>query len=144
MRRFVVGAPAYFETHGRPQRPADLAHHACLTYSYLASADIWHFTNEGGDAESVAVKGPLAANNADAMDPALLAGLGVALQPDFVVWAEIESGTLERVLSDWSAPPLNVNVLTPAGGPRASRVTALIDFLVKHFADGAPPWSKAR
>jgi DNA-binding transcriptional LysR family regulator len=88
------------------------------------------------------VKGPLSANSADAVEATLLAGLGVALQPDFVVWRAIENGTLERVLDDWSAPPLNVNILTPAGGPRALKVTALIDFLVRHFSADAAPWAK--
>ena len=142
VERYVVGAPAYFEKYGRPSRPSDLAKHACLGYTYLASGNVWHFTNEAGEEESVAVKGPLSANSADAVEATLLAGLGVATQPDFVVWKALESGRLERVLHDWSAPALNVNILTPAGGPRALKVTALIDFLVRHFSTDAAPWAK--
>ena len=142
VRRFVVGAPAYFEKHGRPGRPGDLAKHACLSYSYLASGDKWNFTDRNGREESVRVKGPLSANNGDALDDALKAGLGLALQPDFIAWKGLESGALERVLAGWSAPPLNVNVITPAGGTRPSRVTALIEFLVRHFAADAVPWAK--
>ena len=142
IERYVVGAPAYFDKHGRPMRPSDLMEHACLGYTYLASGNVWHFANEAGEEESVAVKGPLSANSADAVEATLLAGLGVAMQPDFVVWKAIESGTLERVLYDWSAPPLNVNILTPAGGPRALRVTVLIDFLIQHFSAGSAPWAK--
>jgi DNA-binding transcriptional LysR family regulator len=142
VERFVVGAPAYFEKHGRPSRPGDLKDHACFGYTYLASGNVWHFANEAGEEESVAVTGPLSTNSADAVEAALLTGLGVALQPDFVVWNALESGKLERVLRDWSAPPLNVNILTPAGGPRALRVTVLIEFLVRHFAADAAPWAK--
>jgi DNA-binding transcriptional LysR family regulator len=138
----VVGAPAYFEKHGRPARPSDLKDHACLGYTYLATGNVWHFANKAGEEESVAVTGPLSANCGDAVEPALLAGLGVALQPDFVVWQALECGRLERVLANWSAPPLNVNILTPAGGPRALRVTVLIEFLVRHFAADAAPWAK--
>ncbi|MGC9953091.1 MAG: LysR family transcriptional regulator [Rhizomicrobium sp.] len=142
VERFVVGAPAYFEKHGRPSRPSDLKNHACLGYTYLASGNVWRFADAAGEEESVAVTGPLSANGADAVEATLLAGLGVALQPDFVVWKALESGKLERVLRDWSAPPLNVNVLTPAGGPRALRVTVLIDFLVRHFSADSAPWAK--
>ena len=142
IERYVVGAPAYFDKHGRPSRPSDLMEHACLGYTYLASGNVWHFTNEAGEEESIAVKGPLSANSADAVEATLLAGLGVAMQPDFVVWKAIESGTLERVLYDWSAPPLNVNILTSAGGPRALRVTVLIDFLIQHFSAASAPWAK--
>jgi DNA-binding transcriptional LysR family regulator len=140
--RYVVGTSGYFESRGRPQRPSDLTQHACLPYTYLTSGDVWHFVNDAGEKESVTVQGPLAANSADALKTALMAGLGIAMQPDFVVWEEIKSGALECVLQDWSAPPLNVNVLTPAGGPRASRVTALIEFLVRHFSAEAAPWTK--
>ncbi|HEY0283279.1 MAG TPA: LysR family transcriptional regulator [Rhizomicrobium sp.] len=141
VERFVVGAPAYFEQHGRPARPGELKDHACLGYTYLATGNVWHFANPAGEEESVAVTGPLSANSGDALEPALLAGLGVALQPDFVVWQALASGKLERVLRDWSAPPLNVNVLTPAGGPRALRVTVLIEFLVRHFSADSVPWA---
>jgi DNA-binding transcriptional LysR family regulator len=138
----VVGAPSYFEQHGRPSRPSDLKDHACLGYTYLSSGNVWHFANIAGEEESVAVKGPLSANSGDAVEATLLAGLGLALQPDFVVWKALESGKLERVLHDWSAPPLSVNILTPAGGPRALRVTVLIEFLVRHFSADAAPWAK--
>ena len=142
VERFVVGAPAYFEKYGRPSRPSELKDHACLGYTYLATGNVWHFANEAGEEESVAVKGPLSANSADAVEATLLAGLGLAQQPDFAVWKALESGKLERVLRDWSAPALNVNILTPAGGPRALRVTVLIEFLVRHFAADAAPWAK--
>lgn len=142
VKRVVVGAPAYFQKRGVPKEPRDLASHACLSYSLLASGDVWHFANKKGETQNVSVSGPLSANNADAFDGALLAGLGVALQPDFVVWQDIEKKRLTRVLADWSAPPLNVNILTPGGRPHASRITALIDFLVAHFSSDKVPWSE--
>jgi DNA-binding transcriptional LysR family regulator len=141
VRRLVVGAPSYFERHGRPKLPEDLAGHACLSYSYLPTGDVWQFTNRKGEKQSVRIKGPLSANNGDALDDALKQGLGLALQPDFIAWQSLQDGALERVLTDWSAPPLAVNILTPAGGTRPSRVTALIEFLVRHFAADAVPWA---
>ncbi len=142
VRRFVVGAPAYLEKQGRPATPADLARHACLSYSYLPTGDVWHFTSRAGKAESVRVKGPLSANNGDALNDALKSGLGLALQPDFIAWEGLQSGALERVLADWAAPPLAVNLIMPAGGARPSRITALVDFLVRRFSDDAAPWTR--
>lgn len=144
VRRFVVGAPRYFKAHGTPRRPRDLATHACLTYSYLATETRWRFTHKSGQEESVDVAGPLAANNADALAAALEAGAGIALQPDFVAWRALKSRKLVRVLTDWEPPPLNVNVVSPAGGPRAARVDVFIAFLVKAFAADAVPWTDAR
>jgi DNA-binding transcriptional LysR family regulator len=144
VRRFVVGAPSYFQKHGRPRHPDDLTEHACLSYSYLPTGDLWQFTNRKGEKKSARIKGPLSANNGDALVDALKSGLGLALQPDFIAWEGLQSGALERVLSDWAAPPLAVNVLTPAGGTRPSRVTALIDFFVRHFAADIVPWASLK
>ena len=141
VRRCVVGAPSYFEKHGRPGHPGELANHACLSYSYLPTGDLWQFTNRNGEKESVRIKGPLSANNGDALDDALKNGLGLALQPDFIAWKGLQSGALERVLAGWAAPPLAVNILTPAGGARPTRVTALIEFLVRNFAADVVPWA---
>ena len=86
------------------------------------------------------VKGPLSATNADALSPALAAGCGVALQPDFLVWEALRDGVLETVMDDWSPPPLSLHLLTPAGEPRPLRVTVLLDFLGRRFSGGAAPW----
>jgi DNA-binding transcriptional LysR family regulator len=94
-----------------------------------------------GTEQNVRVKGPLSANNGDALSDALRSGLGLALQPDFITWEGLENGTLERVLKNWSAPPLAVNLITPAGGTRPSRVTALVEFLVQRFSADVVPWA---
>ena len=141
VRRWVVGAPGYFARHGRPSRPRDLRDHACLGYLYLATGETWRFTDAGGAEESVTVKGPLSATNAEALGFALEAGCGVALQPDFVVWEAVREGRLETVLDDWSAPNLALHLITPAGGPRPTRVAVLLDFLARRFTAGAAPWT---
>jgi DNA-binding transcriptional LysR family regulator len=144
VRRFVVGAPSYFEKHGRPRHPDELTQHDCLSYSYLPTGDVWQFTNRKGVKKSVRIKGPLSANNGDALADALKDGLGLALQPDFIAWEGLQSGALERVLTEWAAPPLAVNILTPAGGTRPSRVSVLIEFLTRHFAADAVPWASLK
>ena len=82
------------------------------------------------------------ANNADALMPATIAGLGLALQPDFVVWHHLRDGRLKAVLEDWTAPPIGLHLVTPPGGHRPARVNALIDFLATRFA-GAP-WRQTK
>jgi DNA-binding transcriptional LysR family regulator len=136
--RQLVGAPSYFARHGRPQHPRDLAHHACLGYAYLPTQG-WRFVNAAGEEAAVRPTGPLRTNNADVLLPALLSGLGLAVQPDFMIWEHLAVGRLETVMTDWSMPPIALNIVTPPGGHRPARVTAVIDFLAKHFAN--PAWS---
>ncbi|KQT19892.1 LysR family transcriptional regulator [Methylobacterium sp. Leaf399] len=139
IRRSLVAAPAYLDRHGRPQAPADLAHHACLGYAHLPSPDRWRFVSETGEEASVVPGGPLRANNADALTPAVLAGLGLAVQPDFMVWEDLAAGRLERVMTAWAPPPIALNLVMPPGALRPARVSALIGFLERELV--ARPWN---
>ena len=142
VRRLLVGAPGYFASRGRPSHPSELSGHACLGYSYLPSGNRWQFIGPSGEEHAVTVTGPLRANNADALTPSLRAGLGIAVQPEFVVWRDLQEGSLEAVMMDWSGPPIALNIVTPPGGPRPSKVTVLIEFLVRRFSEHAAPWAK--
>jgi DNA-binding transcriptional LysR family regulator len=83
-------------------------------------------------------KARLWSDNADSMTPALIAGQGLALQPEFLVWRELRAGTLEHVMPDWSAQVLGLHLLTPPGALRPLRVQKLLDHLVKSL--NRPPW----
>jgi DNA-binding transcriptional LysR family regulator len=132
--RHLVAAPSYLARHGRPTHPHHLAEHACLGYAYLPTPEIWRFTNKAGEEAAVRPAGPLRANNADALMPALLAGLGLAVQPEFVVGPALADGRLEAVMSDWHPPPVALHLVMPPGGPRPARVDALAEFLARRLA----------
>src|SRR5947199_168913 len=136
MPRYTVASPAYLKQHGRPTHPMHLAQHRCLGYSYLSNPGIWHYTNSKGEQASVRPAGPLRVNNGEALMPALLAGLGIADLPDFIVGAAIAAGEVEVILNDWKQTEGAVHLVTPPGGPRPARVEALAAFLAKRFARG--------
>ncbi|MBB4096645.1 LysR family transcriptional regulator [Sphingomonas kyeonggiensis] len=125
----IVGAPDYFDKHGRPRHPADLAHHACFAYTNTANPDVWRFRKAGGEEAAVRIDGPIRTDSGDAMIPALCAGLGVARLPDFLIGQELANGKLEAVLEDWSVSAAGLHLLTPPGTLRPARVEALIEFL---------------
>ncbi len=136
MPRYTVAAPAYLKRHGRPTHPMHLAQHRCLGYAYLSTAGVWNYTNAKGEQASVRPAGPLRVNNGEALMPALLAGLGIADVPEFIVGDAIASGEVEVILKDWKQPEGAVHLVMPPGGPRPARVEVLADFLTKHFAKG--------
>jgi DNA-binding transcriptional LysR family regulator len=133
MQPYLVGAPAYLNKHGRPKHPADLAEHRCIGYSYEMTRETWHFTKYGKSA-TVRPSGPLHVNNGDAMLPALLAGTGVGILPEFILRDALTAGRLERLMPDWSLPAAAVYWVAPPGGPRPKRVEVLADFLVEKLA----------
>src|SRR6204780_1162270 len=134
MPRHTVAARAYLKRYGSPTHPMHLAQHRCLGYSYLSTPGVWHFTNSKGEEASVRPAGPLRVNNGEALMPALLAGLGVADLPGFIVGDAVASGEVEVILKDWKQREGAVHLVTPPGGPRPVRVEVLADFLAKHFA----------
>jgi DNA-binding transcriptional LysR family regulator len=136
MPRYTVAAPGYLKRHGKPTHPMHLAQHRCLGYAYLSTPDIWHYTNSKGEQASVRPAGPLRVNNGEALMPALLAGLGIADLPEFIVADAIASGEIEAILKDWKQTEGALHLVMPPGGPRPARVEVLADFLAKHFGKG--------
>jgi len=136
MPPYTVASPAYLKRHCPPTHPMHLAQHTCLGYAYLSTPGVWHYTNSAGEQASVRPAGPLRVNNGEALLPALIAGLGIADLPEFIVGDAIASGKVEAILKDWKQTEGSVHLVTPPGGPRPARVEVLADFLTKHFAKG--------
>jgi DNA-binding transcriptional LysR family regulator len=131
IRTYVVAAPLYLERHGRPTHPAQLGEHACLGYTNVSGP--WRFTGPNGEEAAVRPSGPMRSNSGDAMLPALRAGIGIALLPDFIVGGDLAAGTVEAILTDWSLPPIALHLMTPPSNLRPARVEALIAFLTERF-----------
>jgi DNA-binding transcriptional LysR family regulator len=128
--RYLVGARAYLSEHGTPKHPLHLAQHRCIGYTYTASPETWRFTKDGKSA-AVRPSGPLRVNNGDAMLPALVAGTGLGILPEFILRDALATGRLLRLLPDWSLSSGAVYWVTPPGGPRPKRIEVLVDFLVE-------------
>jgi DNA-binding transcriptional LysR family regulator len=132
--RYLVGSPEYLNLHGRPKHPLHLTQHRCISYSYAMNSDVWRFRN-GRKSASVRPSGPLRVNNGDAMMPALIAGTGIGILPDFFLREAINAGRLERLLPDWSIPLGAVYWVMPKAGPLPKRLEALRDYLIDKLSD---------
>jgi DNA-binding transcriptional LysR family regulator len=135
----VVGSPEFFERHGRPVHPSDLAKMPALIFTHILGADVWHFSHPRHGACDVPVEGTIRVNNGVAAIPVLVAGIGMTALPEAYVSRELGDGRLEAVLSDWTVAPPPLHVLTPPGRARPARVRVLIEYLRQHFA--AQPWA---
>ena len=134
MPRHTVAAPSYLKAHGTPTHPMHLARHKCLGYTYLSTPNIWHYTNAKGEQASVRPNGPLRVNNGEALMGALLAGLGIADLPDFIVGEAIASKKVSVILKNWKQREGAVHLVMPPGGPRPARVEMLAQFLTARLA----------
>ncbi len=105
MRMAVVGSPAYFARHGRPETPQDLTGHNCINMRLPTRGGIypWEFERDGREIR-VRVDGQLVFNNLAMRIDAALSGLGLAYLPEDQATEHLATGCLERVLEDWCEP----------------------------------------
>ncbi len=136
MPRYTVAAPSYLKRAGRPTHPMHLAEHRCFGYAYLSTAGVWTYTNAAGEQASVRPAGQLRVNNGEAVLPAVIAGLGIADLPEFIIGDAIASGAVEVILKGWKQVEGAVHLVMPPGGPRPARIEVLTEFLVRELAKG--------
>ena len=143
VERPLVASPEYLARNGQPDHPRDLQRHQCLLYTNTPSATVWRFRSASDGDYAVTVSGPLAANNGEALLPAVRAGLGVTVLPRFLIWQELVTGRLQEILSDWRPPPIAISLITPSNTPRPRRVSVLMDYLAENLRKSAWALTKA-
>jgi DNA-binding transcriptional LysR family regulator len=139
VRILLVGAPSYFARYGEPAHPRDLAGHRALRYVNERAGEAWRFRHQSKGAYAQVVPSLLKVNNAEALVPALRAGLGLALQPEFLAWEDLRAGLIRTTLTEWKVPPIALHIVSPPGRTKPARVQALVEFLAGHFAKA--PWA---
>ena len=131
----VVATPTYFEQHGVPKTPDDLARHNCINYRYSGSGAIhdWDFNEPGkrGQHFTQAVTGNLITNDDEGMTRAALQGLGLIQHIDIAIHRYLADGRLMRVLREWTHTQAGFYLYTPTREQMPSKVRALLDFLVE-------------
>jgi DNA-binding transcriptional LysR family regulator len=144
--RLVCGSPKYFQQHGKPQHPDDLAHHNCLLFAYSTGYDIWRFKRDTEICE-IKVTGSVVANNTEVLHQVCLDGAGLILMPTWLIGGDIRAGKLQAVLTDFQVHPqanmdMGIYTLYLPNRRYSLRVKTFIDFLIKRF--GNPPyWEEA-
>lgn len=104
-QRFAaVASPAYLKTRSGPLVPTDLLSHDCIRVRLPDGALYrWHF-EKGGDTAQIEVSGPMTFDELNLSRAAVLAGFGIGFYFEQDVIADIDAGTLVRLLEDWTPP----------------------------------------
>lgn len=140
----LVASGDYLHRRGAPQDPLALGTQACLHYPRGRDEVVWSLErgrpgSRGHERVTVAVSGPLAANNSEALRDAAGAGLGIALIPDFSAEPMLRSGELHRVLPAWRASGAfadRIFALRPYAPQVPRAVTVLVSFLRDRLRGG--------
>ncbi|WP_289138394.1 LysR family transcriptional regulator [uncultured Pseudomonas sp.] len=131
-RRILAASPDYLERCGRPQHPQALAEHQLLLYTY--ATDPYELTFQREDQTITVPATPaLESNDGYLLRAAALQGQGILAQPTYVIHDDIVAERLVPILSDWSLPRLEINLVYPSRRHLPAKTRVFIDFIVKEF-----------
>lgn len=143
-QRELVASRGYLRSLSRrgltvPREPADLKRHNCILYTELSTRNVWIFAAGPGapmpvgSTQTVRVAGNLQTNNSEVVRAAILSGMGIGYAPTWLFDVEMASGELQRLLPDWSAPPLPIHLVSPRERRHSTKVRAFGDHVAAHF-----------
>lgn len=136
----LVAAPSYLAKHPTPRLPSELEGHAGVLYEGSAAPGIWTF-QRGKERESVVMRSLFMANAASAVHSACMAGIGVAVQPEWMVNEDIAAGRLIHLLPEWELPTFAFWMLRPDRKGVPARVRAFQEFLLERMPNA--PWNSS-
>lgn len=140
----LAASPEYLDKAGTPRTPEDLGTHRCLYYPRPKGRLTWTLesgTDLPGAAQrvTVPVQGTFSANNSEVLRDVAIAGLGIAVLPDFSGQSALKSGRLVQVLPDWK--PVStfaewIYAIRPYSPHVPQAVEVFVDYLRRVFRDG--------
>jgi DNA-binding transcriptional LysR family regulator len=133
----LCAAPAYLARHPQIHSLTDLSEHECLGFSHTELRTHWTLDGPGGRV-TIPVSGRFMANHGEAMLAIAKAAMGIMLQPLELVRAEIEAGSLLRVLPAYSAPKRPMHILYAPDRRLTPKLRSFIDFAVASFGRDGP------
>jgi DNA-binding transcriptional LysR family regulator len=140
----VCAAPDYLDRVGRLTHPSHTLGIDLLLPSVTTARRVLSFTHltalgSDGQPERVDVAPPppaMTTTHLDTTYAAVLAGMGVAGLPSFVVADALMEHALERLLPDWRIFALTIYAGVPTRKHLPARTRAFIDFLIETFGGG--------
>jgi DNA-binding transcriptional LysR family regulator len=126
-QKIFCAALAYLDQHGLPSTPEQLLGHAALMYGKADGAvSPWLIRHAGGRVEQRAPEAHIVSGNAEVQLELVLAGLGIAQLPTWLVETHLLDGSLATVLPELATPGLPIHLVWPRSKERVPRVSQLV------------------
>jgi len=123
----------YLKKHGTPQTPEALRDHNCLVYRHMRSGvNEWRFRGPKGRI-SVPITGNLAADNGIPLYHAVTAGLGIAIQPSFML-DTFDNKDITYLLEEFTPKKMGIYAVYPPTKRPPLNTRVFIDFLAEALA----------
>jgi DNA-binding transcriptional LysR family regulator len=136
----TCAAPSYLARKGEPAHPLDIeGDHDTVVYFNAATGRTLGLDFSRGD-EHFDIRGrhKVALNEGSANVAAVIAGLGIAQVPAFMVERFFATGELKPILKDWTAEPIPLHVVYPPNRHLSNKLRVFVDWAAGLFATVAP------
>ncbi|MDB5731227.1 MAG: LysR family transcriptional regulator [Variovorax sp.] len=146
MELVVCAAPGYWDKHGTPVHPTQLAGHAALTAAHQGLHPQWRFQVDG-KALDVPVKSRMDATEMTPLIQVALQGFGAIYLPTLMVQPHLDSGALVPVLGDFVRGDMWLSAVYLQRRHNSAALRALLDFLetrIKTSDTDSPSRAKKR
>jgi DNA-binding transcriptional LysR family regulator len=110
----VVASPEWLDTTAPLKKPQDLANLDAIGWWDSAHAPRWTLSGADGATIDVPIHPRFVTNNLIVARSAALSGLGMARLPRPLCVADLTSGSLRRVLPEWSPAPMAIFAVYPS------------------------------
>ena len=138
-RMVVAAAPSFWQRHGHPSVPSDLAGLPGLCYTGTSRVSALSYRGDDGRPASVAIAPRLWSGSGWFLAEASASGLGLTISPSFIAAPLVTAGRLEPVLTDVPWEPVTIYAVYPETRHLSARARALSDFLVTRIGP-SPAW----
>jgi DNA-binding transcriptional LysR family regulator len=125
VRHVLVASPAYLERMGTPTRPEDLSHHQIINASGVGTSAEW--TGHRG------AQARLTVSSNDAAIEAAVLGVGITRLINYQVAAQLQSGQLQLVLSEFESPRVPVHIVHREGRHASAKIRSFIDLMAERL-----------
>jgi len=123
----ICASPAYLAKRGAPVTPDDLDAHDCIGFEGLQRVRTWPF-GRGAEVKTVSIRPRFAANTADAVIEAAIAGVGVARLTSYQAARAIRDGKLVSLLRGYAPQSIPVHLVHTAPPLLPLKMRAFLDF----------------
>jgi len=132
VHQVLCASPDYLKQYGTPDHPSELANHEIIQASTGAFSTHWQFESVKGK-HSVKVTPRLNCSQNGAAITAAKQGFGITRLMSYQVGEELNNGSLIRILSDYEANPLPVNIVHLEGRQAHAKIRSFIDLAVERL-----------
>jgi DNA-binding transcriptional LysR family regulator len=129
----VCASPDYLKRLGNLEKPTDVEHHNCLLFPLAGFRSKWIFKDQNGAVSEVYVHGHTLISSAIALQQCAVAGMGLALLPNWLVGEDLRAGTLINVFPDYAVTGTDFNtaawLVYPSRAYVPLKVRVFIEFI---------------